>query len=72
MGGEDWPSSRTESSSSSSRPSTGTGTSGCRATLVEVGQCLWRGPRGARGVPAVGNAQMSDHHPPFGDTLGRT
>lgn len=34
MGGGDWPSSRTESSSSSSRPRIGAGISGCRVTLV--------------------------------------
>lgn len=51
MVGGAWPSSRKESSASSSRPSTGAGTRGCRVTLGGGSTELRAGPRGACGVP---------------------
>lgn len=45
MGGGDWPSSRTDSSSSSSRPRTGAGISGGRVILVGGSPALREGPR---------------------------
>lgn len=56
MGGGGWPSSRTESSSSSRRPRTGVGISGCRLTLVG-----WQDSAQGKAQRSL-CAPMTDHH----------